>query len=98
MKHFKYVRYKFRCFMTDAKTKMLVLEDLRAKQFKIVNSALGLDAEHLKLTLSTLAKWHAGNATLLLTVKKHDQLLSHVTDLTIACLFIFLGTKPFPMV
>lgn len=51
------------------KKKMLVLEDLRAQQFKLVNSSVGLDSEHLKLTLLTLAKWHAGTATLLFTVE-----------------------------
>lgn len=47
---------------------MLVFEDLRDDQFKTVNSMTGLDVEHLKLTLSTLAKWHSGTATLLLAV------------------------------
>lgn len=59
----------FRCFIIDMKKKMLVLEDLRAQQFKLVNSSVGLDSEHLKLTLLTLAKWHAGTATLLFTVE-----------------------------
>lgn len=57
-----------RCCMTDSKKKMLVLEDMREQHFKTVHSADGLDADHLKLTLLTLAKWHAGTATLLLTV------------------------------
>lgn len=47
---------------------MLVFEDLRNDHFKIVNRMVGLDADHLKVTLLTLAKWHAGTATLLLTV------------------------------
>lgn len=68
----KIVQYLFRCYMTDTTEKMLVLEDLRANQFKIVNSMVGLDAEHLKLTLLTLARWHAGTATLLLTVEKYE--------------------------
>lgn len=58
----------FRCFMADIGKSMLVFEDLRNDQFKSVNSMTGLDTEHLKLTLLTLAKWHAGTATLLLTV------------------------------
>lgn len=61
--------------MSDAEKKMLVLEDLRVQQFKIVNSMIGLDAEHLKLTLLTLAKWHAGTATLLLTVEIFEFLI-----------------------
>lgn len=56
--------------MIDINKKMIVLEDLRVQQFQLVDSRAGLDAEHLKLTLSALAKWHAGTATLLLTVKK----------------------------
>lgn len=55
--------------MSDIEKSMLVFEDLRDDQFKIVNSMAGLDTEHLKLTLLTLAKWHAGTATLLLTVR-----------------------------
>lgn len=47
---------------------MLVFEDLRDDQFKAINSMTGLDTDQLKLTLLTLAKWHAGTATLLLTV------------------------------
>lgn len=55
--------------MFDIEKNMLVFEDLRDGQFNAVNSMIGLDAEHLKLTLLTLAKWHAGTATLLLTVR-----------------------------
>lgn len=54
--------------MTDIEKRMLVFEDLRALQFKSEDKIRGLDINHLKLTLSTLAKWHAGTATLLLTV------------------------------
>lgn len=54
--------------MADIEKSMLVFEDLRNDQFKIMKSMVGLDAEHLKFTLFTLAKWHAGTATLLLTV------------------------------
>lgn len=54
--------------MADIEKSMLVFEDLRNDQFAIGNSMDGLDVDDLKLTLSTLAKWHAGTATLLLTV------------------------------
>lgn len=54
--------------MADIEKSMLVFEDLRNDQFKIENRMVGLDTAHLKLTLLTLAKWHAGTATLLLTV------------------------------
>lgn len=47
---------------------MLVFEDLRYQQFKSADRMYGLDTEHMKLTLENLAKWHAGTATLLLTV------------------------------
>lgn len=57
-----------RCFLADIEKNMLVFEDLRNDQFKIVDRMVGLDADHLKLTLLTLAKWHAGTATFLLTV------------------------------
>lgn len=55
--------------MSDIEKNMLIFEDLRDEQFKAVNSAVGLDVDHLKLTLLTLAKWHAGTATLLQTVR-----------------------------
>lgn len=55
--------------MADVEKRMLVFEDLRVQQFKSVDKTLGLDMEHLKLSLLTLAKWHAGTATLLLTVR-----------------------------
>lgn len=70
---------------------MLVLEDLRAQQFQLVNSSVGLDAEHLKLTLSTLAKWHAGTATLLLTVNPLSLYSIEVFD----CLFVFQNPNLF---
>lgn len=54
--------------MADVEKNMLVFEDLRNDQFKIVNRMFGLNMDQLKLTLVTLAKWHAGTATLLLTV------------------------------
>lgn len=54
--------------MSDIERCMLVFEDLRDDEFKAVKSMIGLDVEHLKITLSLLAKWHAGTATLLLTV------------------------------
>lgn len=54
--------------MADIEKNMLVFEDLRNDQFEIVNRMVGLDTDQLKLTLLTLAKWHAGTATLLLTV------------------------------
>lgn len=54
--------------MADIKKRMLVFEDLREQQFKCEDKFSGLNVEHLKLVLSTLAKWHAGTATLLLTV------------------------------
>lgn len=62
--------------MSDIEKSMLVFEDLRDDQFKIVNSMDGLDAEHLKLTLFTLAKWHAATATLLLTVRCHNEIFN----------------------
>lgn len=55
--------------MADVEKKMLVFEDLRDCQFASVDRMNGLDVEHLKLTLLTLAKWHAGTAKLLLTVR-----------------------------
>lgn len=55
--------------MADIKKRMLVFEDLREQQFKCEDKFSGLNVEHLKLALSTLAKWHAGTATLLLTVR-----------------------------
>lgn len=47
---------------------MIAFEDLRNQQFKSMNSVDGLDTNHMKLTLLTLAKWHAGTASLLHTV------------------------------
>lgn len=58
--------------MADIEKKMLVFEDLREHQFRNANKMYGLDMEHLELTLLTLAKWHAGTATLLLTVVIFD--------------------------
>lgn len=73
LKVIKFADYlHFRCFTADAEKKMLVLEDMRAQQFRIVDSCVGLDTDHLKLALLTLAKWHAGTATLLLTVRKFN--------------------------
>lgn len=57
-----------RCYITDIERRMLVFEDLRNQQFKNVDRIFGLDTDHMKLTLHSLAKWHAGTATLLLTV------------------------------
>lgn len=57
--------------MADIEKRMLVFEDLREHQFKSEDKMYGLDVEHLKLTLLTLAKWHAGTATLLLTVNSN---------------------------
>lgn len=54
--------------MGNIDKRMLVLEDLRKQKFKSVKSTHGLDSEHTKLSLSLLAKWHAGTATLLFTV------------------------------
>lgn len=47
---------------------MLVFEDLRERNFRNVDNMFGLDLKHFKLSLSSLAKWHAGTATLLTTV------------------------------
>lgn len=55
--------------MSDIEKHMLVFEDLRDDQFKAIDSMIGLNTDQLKLTLVTLAKWHAGTATLLLTVR-----------------------------
>lgn len=54
--------------MTDVEKRFLVFEDLRSKKFNCADKANGLDMEHLRLAFSNLAKWHAGTATLLLTV------------------------------
>lgn len=54
---------------------MLVLEDLRFQGFKSVDSIYGLDMEHMKMALLNLAKWHAGTATLLLTVSQVQEKL-----------------------
>lgn len=59
----------FRCFRTDLEKRVLVFEDLRSQGFgNVVDKAAGLDMDQMKMTLSNLAKWHAGTATLLLTV------------------------------
>lgn len=58
--------------MGDIDKKMLVFEDLRMQKFKSFDRMQGLDSEHTKLSLSLLAKWHAGTATLLLTVSLVD--------------------------
>lgn len=54
--------------MGDIEKRMLVFEDLRPQGFKGVDKSAGLNIEHMKMTFSNLAKWHAGTATLLLTV------------------------------
>lgn len=58
--------------MGDIDKRMLVFEDLRKQKFKNFDRMQGLDSEHIKLSLSLLAKWHAGTATLLLTVGLAD--------------------------
>ncbi|XP_031628478.1 uncharacterized protein LOC116344183 [Contarinia nasturtii] len=55
-----------RCYTADIERKMIAFEDLRNQQFKGVNSVDGLNMDHMKLALLTLAKWHAGTASLLI--------------------------------
>lgn len=57
-----------RCFWTDNQKRMLVFEDLTAQGFKNVDKTQGLSKTEMKMTFSKLAQWHAGTATLLLTV------------------------------
>lgn len=47
---------------------VLAFEDLSVDNFVSVHQAIGMDMDHLKLSLSTLAKWHATTAVLLLKV------------------------------
>ncbi|XP_055308222.1 uncharacterized protein LOC129572304 [Sitodiplosis mosellana] len=56
-----------RYFMGNTQQRILILEDMRVQQFKGVDLTHGLDMDHMKLTVATLAKWHAGTANLLLT-------------------------------
>ncbi|XP_037024113.1 uncharacterized protein LOC119066001 [Bradysia coprophila] len=60
-------RFTAKCFYTDAERGILAFEDLSVGNFVSVQPADGMDKEHLKLSLSTLAKWHATTAVLLLT-------------------------------
>lgn len=46
----------------------MAFEDLKIGNFINVNQAEGMDVAHLKLSLTTLAKWHATTAVLLLKV------------------------------
>lgn len=47
---------------------VLSFQDLGVDNFVSVHQASGMDMDHLKLSLSTLAKWHATTAVLLLKV------------------------------
>jgi hypothetical protein len=41
-----------------------VFEDLALRGYKMPDRKLGLDRQHLQMTLAKLAKWHATTATL----------------------------------
>ncbi|KAJ6647542.1 Scavenger receptor class B member 1 [Pseudolycoriella hygida] len=56
-----------KCYYTDLKRGVLVFEDLSDNNFESVSKSDGMDLDHLRLSLSTLAKWHAATAVLLLT-------------------------------
>lgn len=53
---------------------VLVFEDLSESNFASVQKAEGMDMDHLKISLSTLAKWHATTAVLLLEVITVNQM------------------------
>lgn len=57
-----------RCFATGENKNYLIFEDLMSEGFKTIDRKLGLDYDHLKLTASSLAKWHATTAHLFCTV------------------------------
>lgn len=48
--------------------KIMVFDDLNELKFRNVNKTLGLDIDHMKIVLSTLAKWHAATSILLMKV------------------------------
>lgn len=54
--------------MTGEKLNYLIFEDLMGEGFETIDRRRGLDYDHLKLTMSSLAKWHAATAHLYLTV------------------------------
>lgn len=58
----------YRCFAAGEKLNYLIFEDLTSDGFETIDRAKGLDYTHLQLAVSSLAKWHATTAHLLLTV------------------------------
>lgn len=48
-----------RCFLTGERSNYFVLEDLKDSSFCSANKMNGLDFDHMKLTVTCLAKWHA---------------------------------------
>lgn len=53
-----------RCYATGEKPHYLIFEDLVSQEFATIDKKVGLDYDHLILTVSTLAKWHATTAHL----------------------------------
>lgn len=57
-----------RCYGSGEKPNHLIFEDLMSEGFKTIDRKRGLDYDHLQLTASSLAKWHATTAHLYSTV------------------------------
>lgn len=53
-----------RCYATGEKLDYLIFEDLMSEGFETIDRKVGLDYDHLQLTASSLARWHATTAHL----------------------------------
>lgn len=65
-----YSNLHFRCYSSDTDIRFMLLENLQEKDYCCVDKRYGLDFDHLKLVLTSLAKWHATNAVLVIEVSR----------------------------
>jgi hypothetical protein len=96
-KSFVYFQINCRTYEISKTPAHFVFEDLSMRGYKMPDRKVGLDRQHLKMTLVKLAKWHAATAVLHEKVNKNPCTTKqiHVPNFLQLSLYFFTGPNSY---